>query len=196
MHRRWDASLKGFQQGTAGRLATRMVVITQQELTRRTCLGWPVIVSALLLLVTLTVVGCGANSRKQAAPSAAASTSPTAQAPVASYGPPPALVDSNSPGEAVLKPTNFHVECADDSCTVAGVIVNVGGHPRTQGKVTATLVDTPSRRVLSGCESGVHGLSPDESASISCQFNRRAQLTQPSANVEVRLEVSDIRYSL
>src|SRR5207244_5593277 len=102
---------------------------------------------------------------------------PTAKPPLASpsqvvsetsrHGPVPPLVDSKTAGEAILRPANFQLACSEDICTVAGELLNVGGHPRTSGKLTATLVDTGSGSVLSGCEAVARNLNPGDTATVS-----------------------------
>jgi hypothetical protein len=153
--------------------------------------------SASLTLVVLVSVGCSTGSTPQR-PSAGQSTPSPSQvaSPASTYGPVPPLVDSKATGEALLQPANFQLTCTGDTCTVAGDLMNVGGHPRTTGKMTATLVDAGSNAVLSGCEAVVRNLNPGDTGTVSCNFSRHPLLTRAPPTAQVRFDIVVISYSI
>jgi hypothetical protein len=157
----------------------------------------PSSVWAFLTLVLLVTAGCttASNAQHSSAKPPPASPSPVVSE-ASTYGPVPPLVDSKTAGEAILRPANFQLTCSEDICTVAGELLNVGDHPRTSGKMTATLVDAGSGSVLSGCEAVARNLNPGDAAAISCNFSRRPLLKQASLTAEVRFEIAGISYGL
>jgi hypothetical protein len=152
-------------------------------------------VALLPVLVALLTVAC-ANASSNRPSASNHPRAPSQPPPEATYGPAPPLIDGRTGGEAILLPTDFALACSGDLCTVSGNLTNIGGHPRTSGKMIATLVDMSSNTALSGCETGVSNLNPGDKATVSCQFSRRVLFTRSVTNAEVKFEVSGIKYAL